>query len=117
MYSKSDKILSSSEFDLKSYIESTDIYNSKLYYILPKLPVNGTYRIDLNEYRIDLISTDIYDTPLLSEILLIYNGITIDQLKSGTDIRVPHIEDIRHLFRNINTITNAVEYIKTISGE
>lgn len=113
MFSKQKQIVSSEDFDLEGFIQGTDVFNSKIIYMLPKLPSIGTYRIDLNEYRIDLISIDIYDTSELSEILLIYNGLTINQLKKGTEIKVPHIRDVRNLFRNIVSITNPVEYLKS----
>ena len=115
MFSKNNKVLSSEEFDLKPYLEGADIYNSKIFYMIPKLPSIAIYRVDMNEYRIDLISLDIFGTDSLAEVLLIYNGMTIDQLKSGVELKVPRIDDLRNLFRNINSISNPTEYLKKLT--
>lgn len=116
MYSKNNLILGKLEYDLNSYIEGNDIFNSKLIYLIPKLPTLGEYKIDLSEYRIDLISKDVYDVSTLGEIILLYNGLTIDQLHKGTTIKVPDISHVTNLMNSINSIYSPRDFIKTLES-
>lgn len=114
MYNKDKVILSKLEFDLSSYIENGDIYNSKVLYMIPKLPSIGEYTVDLAAKRIDLISLDLYNTTEMSEIILLYNGVTIDQLTKGTVLRVPSLDDIRKLLRSVSSIDSPRDYLKNL---
>lgn len=117
MFDKNKTVLNFEELDIEPYINSTDIFNSKLLYIIPRLPDVGEYEIDLNEYRIDLISKDIYGTDLMSDILLLYNGLTISQLAKGIKVKAPYLSDVKNTLRNISLIDNPVEYLKTLSSK
>jgi hypothetical protein len=116
MYNKDKTILSKKDIDIESYIEGTDVFNSKALYLIPKLPVSGRYTIDLTEYRIDLISLDLYKTSSMAQIILIYNGLTVSQLSKGVVLKVPYLADIRNLFKRISTITSPREYLKDIEN-
>lgn len=117
MFSKKQTIIDSEERDISQFLESGDLYNSKLLYILPKLPYVGEYTIDLNEHRIDLISRDIYDSDSLSEILLLYNGLTINDLTKGTSLKAPYLSDITSLFQNISSIDNPALFLKRLANK
>lgn len=121
MFSKKKKIINSKygkkSIELKNYVENGDIYNSKFLYILSKLPSIGTYKIPkIFEYRIDLISEDLYKSSYMTELLLLYNGITIDNLKVNTILRVPSESMILNLKTKISTITCPDLYIKNLNS-
>ena len=116
MYNKERTILSDRELSLERYIEKGDIFNSKFLYMLPKLPSSGEYTIDLTEFRIDLISLDLYDSTDMSEILLFYNGLTISELSKGTIINVPYLGDVRNLLKRISSVVSPREYLKDLEG-
>lgn len=117
MFSKKQTIIDSEEKDITQFLESTDLYNSKLLYIIPKLPYVGEYTVDLNEHRIDLISKDIYESDSLAEILLLYNGLTINDLTKGITLRAPYLSDIVSLFQNISSIDNPALFLKRLANK
>lgn len=116
MYNKDKTILSKEELNLDFYIEDQDIFNSKALYMIPKLPSSGEYTVDLSEYRIDLISLDLYETTSMSEILLLYNGLTIKDLSQGTVLKVPYLADVRNLLKRISSVVSPREYLKDLEG-
>jgi hypothetical protein len=114
MYSKKKINLKSEGIDLNSYMEGTDIFNSKLLYMLPKLPSSGTYTVDLAEHRIDLIANILYQDKSLAPLLLLYNGLTIDQLTKGTVLEVPFYQDILKLIEDILLISSPKDFLKNL---
>lgn len=115
MYNKSKSYLKSENNDIESLIEGGDLYNSKFVYILKSLPSQGEYLVVLNKYRIDLISYDIYNSYDYGEIILIYNGITISELRPGVILRSPSIDDLNTLASKLSVISNVNEYIGKIN--
>lgn len=116
MFSKGQSYLKSANYEIDSFIEEGDIYNSKFLYILRHLPSQGDYLVVLNKYRIDLISKDIYGSDSYGEILLLYNGISINELSPGTIIQSPKIGVLNNLASKINVISNLKEYINKINS-
>lgn len=88
MYTKSSEIIISSNL-LVNYIEKFDVYNSKLLYKLADPSIEKTlYEITVNEYRPDLIAFDFYGSAEYLPYVLISSGMTLDQLKRGTIIKL-----------------------------
>lgn len=114
MYTKDQVIIRPNAIELKTYMEGTDIFNSKFLYMFRKLPSRGTYKIENKDFRIDLISQDIFVENIYGELLLIYNGITINELKKGITLRTFDIVDLNTLVTKINNINSPTEFIKTI---
>lgn len=117
MYNKKKAILKSSNLDLNTVIEGEDIYNSKFVYMLRKLPSRGKYEVNLAKHRIDLIATEIYGDPNMAEIILLYNGMTIDQLKPGVALESPYPSDVYALASQLTTIKSPREYTKKLDRE
>lgn len=115
MYNKEKNHLKSDTIEIDAFIERGDIFNSKFLYILKYLPSQGDYLVNLNRYRIDLISDDIYGDSSFSELILLYNGVTISQLEPGLILKSPKLSDVNNLISKLSIISNVKEYISSIS--
>lgn len=114
MYSKKRTTLKNSDIDLEAFVESGDLYNSKFLYLLRMLPSEGNYDIVLDSYRIDIIAKSIYNNSSMSEILLIYNGLNISELKPGVTVKAPYIKHVNYLISRLNAIKNPREFLKSL---
>ncbi len=114
MYSKKRTTLKSAEIDLEAFVEGLDLYNSKFLYLLRMLPSKGSYEVNLDKYRIDLITNELYTNTSMSEILLIYNGLTISELQPGVLLKCPYMEHVRYLISRLNSIENPREFLKNL---
>lgn len=114
MYTKDQVIIRPNAIELKTYIEGTDIFNSKFIYMLRKIPKRSSYIIENKDFRIDLISFDIFTSNIYGELLLLYNGITINELSKGVSLNVFSLYDLNNLITKLNNINSPTEYIKTI---
>ena len=89
MYTKSNNIIVSSSSNLSNYINNIDIYNSQLLYILSDPTIEKIlYEISVYEYRPDLIAEDYYGSVNYLPYVLISSGMSLDQLKKGTVIKL-----------------------------
>lgn len=82
MYTKEDRIYNN-VVGLANYIEGSDIYNSKLLYLLsnPSLPKSG-YVIK-TPYRPDLIATEFYNDSLYEPYVILQLKRSISTLERG----------------------------------
>ena len=101
MYNKSNAIIVSSN-QLVNYIYDFDVYNSMLLYKLsdPTIEKN-LYEINLYEYRPDLIAKDFYGSVEYLPYVLISSGMSLDQLKKGTVIKLIPKKILDNILKNI----------------
>lgn len=114
MFDKKKSIVKSSSLDLTNYVENTDLFNSKFLYMFRKLPSLGTYDVNSRDYRLDLISIDLYDDIKYGEFILLYNGITISDLKPNMELKVFDESQLEDLITKLTVIKSPRDYLKTI---
>ena len=102
MYSPERKITGSNLYNLKNYIEGDDIYNSKFLYLFHNLPAKGIYTINRFEYRIDLISQDMYGSTDYSDLILFYNNVSTDDLTIGKFLSKFDLADLDRLILTLD---------------
>lgn len=103
MYVPDRKITGITNSDVVHYVENNDVYNSKLLRLLNQLPAVGTYRIKRYEYRIDLISQDMYGKDV-ADLIMIYNNVKISDLKIGFELKKFSLSDLDTLILNLDGI-------------
>jgi hydrogenase maturation factor len=114
MYNKKKSIVKSSSLELDSYVEGTDLFNSKFIYMFRKLPSLGTYDVNSRDYRLDLIALDLYNDVKYGEYILLYNGITISDLKPNMELKVFNETQLEDLITKLTVINSPRDYLKTI---
>lgn len=110
MFSKNKSIIKSRTLELSNVIEGTDIYNAKFIYMLRKLPEAGVEKVNVRYNRVDLLSKSIYGDSQYSDILLLYNGVTIDQLDPEFMLRFPLLDDVNSLLTKLTTLINHKQF-------
>lgn len=104
MYSPDRKITGTNLYNIQNYVEGDDIYNSKFLYLLGSLPIVGTYEINRYEGRIDLISKDMYGNTNMMDFILLYNNISVDDLKLGKILYKFSIQDLDNLIIRLDDL-------------
>ena len=104
MYSPDRKITGTNLYNIQNYIEGDDIYNSKFLYLLGSLPIVGTYEIYRYEGRIDLISKDMYGNTNMMDFILLYNNISVEDLKLGKILYKFSIQDLDNLIIRLDDL-------------
>lgn len=101
MYTKSNKI-SSNRYDLSNYIEGFDVYNSELINLIVNTDVEkDSYIINTYEYRPDLIAEDYYGSSSYLGLLFLMCGISFENYKKGTVLRLIKPGDLDNIISNI----------------
>ena len=101
MFVPKNKLTGESSKELTNYIQEMDIFNSKFLSEFMKLDIVSVYEITRFEYRIDLISKDIYNTDEFMSLLLIFNSTNINELKLGTKLNLFSEVDLNRLILNL----------------
>jgi hypothetical protein len=114
MYSKKKAIVKTGSLSLGNYIEGNDLFNSKFLYMFRKLPSMGLYSVNVKDYRLDTISMDLYGDHIYGEYILIYNGITIAELKPEMELRVFDEKDVATLITNLTSIDSPRDFLKNL---
>lgn len=87
MYRRTKEYIKSSNVSPDIFIEGYDYVNSELLLYLDAATEFENYIITKYEYRIDLISTDIYGSDIYSWIIMYINRLDICDLVRGRTIR------------------------------
>jgi hypothetical protein len=105
MYSPNLNKIGSSYNSLSDFIENgNDVYNSKLIKYVVRLPVISQYQVNRFEYRIDLISKELFNDDYTGDLLLIYNNISASDLKLGKVLNVFDLTQLTRLIHILNDL-------------
>lgn len=115
MYDKKKSIVKVGVLELSNYIEGNDLYNSKFIYMFRKLNQHSTYKINTRDFRLDLIALATYGDVTMGELILLYNGLTISELKTDLELKLFKKEDLVNLIGKLTVILSPRDYLKTLS--
>lgn len=116
MYNKNKSIIKVSTLEIGNFMEGTDIFNSKFIYLFRKLDVDRTYKVNIRDFRLDLLSESIFQRSNYGELILLFNGLTISELKSDLLINVFKLEDLVNLVSKLSTVISPRDYLKTLKS-
>lgn len=102
-------------FDMAQFYKYTDNYDpltSAFQNQLISLSPNGTYFIQGNDERPDIISYRIYKDTQYWWMLMMYNGLSdVYQIKSGVTISFPSISDLEDLLFSLKSQESASQAV------
>ena len=85
---------------LENYIEGSDVYNSKLLFLLSEPGLStSTYTIK-EPYRTDLIAKDFYGDVRYEDYVILQTKLPISSLKSGLQIELLDKNEIDNILNN-----------------
>lgn len=79
-----------------------------------KLPIKDTYKINTRDFRLDLISLATYNDYSLGELILLYNGLTLADLKTDLNLNLFRKEDLINLIGKLTAVISPRDYLKTL---
>lgn len=101
MFKKDGRIISD-KFELANFIQNFDAYNSELLEKLNNPELNrDLYEIKVYQYRPDLIAKEYYGSDKYLGLILVQNGIGLENYKKGNVISLIKKTDLDWVINNI----------------
>ena len=99
---------SEERYDMSKFMEwidgTYDVLSSYFIEELRKLPLAGVYRVELEPFRPDLVSYDVYGDPQYWWLLLEYNGwVDWTQFSLGSSVNLFALTDLENLFFSLSS--------------
>ena len=95
-------LLKGSRYGLEKFLDFSDNYDpitSDFLLSISKIKTVGTYRVEGEDARPDLISYELFNSEQYWWILMFYNGIVrVDALTNGTVLKVPDLDEMEDVY-------------------
>lgn len=99
MYKRPARIYSSLT-GLEHYIEGTDVFNSKLLYLLSEPGLRTSKYVIKEPYRTDLIALDFYGDLSYEDYVILQTKLPISSLKTGLEIELLDKSELDTILRS-----------------